>query len=184
MVGILVIVFYWKLLENFPKGMRTFTSVYLEEYVTSVFSYCTVCFCLWSLQIRWQLHISANAYIFVCRDAIVTWIKKKIGPAVQNVTTTEEAEKILTAENTLVLGFFDSLVVILAFLFKFTLNTWHCFSKLFIQISDFIVNMNHLCSSYKSSLILFKLKTSSLVIFSSSFQEELTKFEKFFIFWT
>lgn len=53
----------------------------------------------------------------------MTWIKKKIGPAVQNVTTTEEAEKILTAENTLVLGFFDSLVVILAFLFKFTLNT-------------------------------------------------------------
>lgn len=44
------------------------------------------------------------------KDAIVTWIKKKIGPAVQNVTTTEEAEKILAAENIVVLGFFDSLV--------------------------------------------------------------------------
>jgi len=49
-----------------------------------------------------------------CRDAIVTWIKKKIGPAVKNVTTTEEAEKILTADSTLVLGFFDSLVVLLS----------------------------------------------------------------------
>ncbi|KAK8951836.1 Protein disulfide isomerase-like 1-4 [Platanthera zijinensis] len=44
------------------------------------------------------------------KDAIVTWIKKKIGPAVQNITTTEEAEKILTSESKLVLGFFDSLV--------------------------------------------------------------------------
>ncbi|KAK8967382.1 Protein disulfide isomerase-like 1-4 [Platanthera guangdongensis] len=44
------------------------------------------------------------------KDAIVTWIKKKVGPAVQNITTTEEAEKILTSESKLVLGFFDSLV--------------------------------------------------------------------------
>ncbi|KAG0502257.1 hypothetical protein HPP92_002329 [Vanilla planifolia] len=43
-------------------------------------------------------------------DAIVTWIKKKIGPAVQNVTTVEEAEKILASEVKLVLGFLDSLV--------------------------------------------------------------------------
>ncbi|PKU60904.1 protein disulfide isomerase-like 1-4 [Dendrobium catenatum] len=44
------------------------------------------------------------------KDAIVTWIKKRIGPAVQNITTTEEAEKILASETKLVLGFFDSLV--------------------------------------------------------------------------
>lgn len=44
------------------------------------------------------------------KDAIVTWIKKKIGPAVQNITTTEEAEKILNSEKKLILGFFDSLV--------------------------------------------------------------------------
>ncbi|KAG0497998.1 hypothetical protein HPP92_002689 [Vanilla planifolia] len=44
------------------------------------------------------------------KDAIVTWIKKKIGPAVQNVTTVEEAEKILASEVKLVLGFLDSLV--------------------------------------------------------------------------
>ncbi|KAJ6790767.1 protein disulfide isomerase-like 1-4 [Iris pallida] len=43
-------------------------------------------------------------------DAIVVWIKKKIQPAVQNMTTTEEAEKILTSENKFVLGFLDSLV--------------------------------------------------------------------------
>lgn len=42
----------------------------------------------------------------------MTWIKKKIGPSVHNITTPEEAEKILTTENTVVLGFFDSLVVL------------------------------------------------------------------------
>ncbi|KAL2938320.1 Protein disulfide isomerase-like 1-4 [Bienertia sinuspersici] len=31
------------------------------------------------------------------KDAIVTWIKKKTGPSVYNITTTEEAEEILTA---------------------------------------------------------------------------------------
>ncbi|KAJ0967637.1 hypothetical protein J5N97_024554 [Dioscorea zingiberensis] len=44
------------------------------------------------------------------KDAIVTWIKKKIGPAIYNITTTDEAEKILTGENKVVLGFLDSLV--------------------------------------------------------------------------
>lgn len=44
------------------------------------------------------------------RDAIVTWIKKKIQPAVQNIATADEAEKILTSEKVLVLGFLDSLV--------------------------------------------------------------------------
>ncbi|XP_008791533.1 protein disulfide isomerase-like 1-4 [Phoenix dactylifera] len=44
------------------------------------------------------------------KDAIVTWIKKKIGPGIQNITTVEEAEKILTAENKVVLGFLNSLV--------------------------------------------------------------------------
>lgn len=42
----------------------------------------------------------------------MTWIKKKVGPAVYNITTTEEAEKVLTSENKVVLGFLDSLVVI------------------------------------------------------------------------
>lgn len=44
------------------------------------------------------------------KDAIVTWIKKKTGPAVQNLTTTEEAEKILADDKTVVLAFLDSLV--------------------------------------------------------------------------
>ncbi|XP_072983640.1 protein disulfide isomerase-like 1-4 [Typha latifolia] len=44
------------------------------------------------------------------KDAIVTWIKKKIGPGIHNITTVEEAEKILTAEDKVVLGFLDSLV--------------------------------------------------------------------------
>ncbi|XP_074556630.1 protein disulfide isomerase-like 1-4 [Curcuma longa] len=44
------------------------------------------------------------------KDAIITWIKKKIGPGVQNITTIEEAEKILTSEDKVVLGFLDTLV--------------------------------------------------------------------------
>lgn len=46
-----------------------------------------------------------------CRDGIVTWIKKKIGPGVANITTLDEAERILTAESKVVLGFLNSLVV-------------------------------------------------------------------------
>jgi protein disulfide-isomerase A1 len=38
------------------------------------------------------------------RDAIVAWISKKLGPGVQNITTVDEAERILTGEETAVLG--------------------------------------------------------------------------------
>ncbi|XP_059666070.1 protein disulfide isomerase-like 1-4 [Cornus florida] len=44
------------------------------------------------------------------KDAIVTWVKKKTGPGIHNVTTIEEAERILTAESIIVLGFLDNLV--------------------------------------------------------------------------
>lgn len=44
------------------------------------------------------------------KDAIVTWIKKKIGPGITNITTTEDAERILTSEDKVVLAFLDSLV--------------------------------------------------------------------------
>ncbi|XP_010264686.1 PREDICTED: protein disulfide isomerase-like 1-4 [Nelumbo nucifera] len=44
------------------------------------------------------------------KDSIVTWIKKKIGPGIYNITTTEDAERILKNEDKLVLGFLDSLV--------------------------------------------------------------------------
>jgi len=47
----------------------------------------------------------------LCRDGIVTWIKKKIGPGVYNITTLDDAESILTSEAKVVLGFLDSLVV-------------------------------------------------------------------------
>ncbi|KAL0436435.1 UNVERIFIED_CONTAM: protein disulfide isomerase-like 1-4 [Sesamum radiatum] len=49
------------------------------------------------------------------KDAIVTWIKKKIGPGVSNITTTEDAERILTSENKVVLGFLDTLVLIFVY---------------------------------------------------------------------
>ncbi|KAK7272140.1 hypothetical protein RJT34_28562 [Clitoria ternatea] len=45
------------------------------------------------------------------KDAIVTWITKKIGPSrIHNVTTSEEAQRILTDQPRLVLGFLNSLV--------------------------------------------------------------------------
>ncbi|XP_039037633.1 protein disulfide isomerase-like 1-4 [Hibiscus syriacus] len=44
------------------------------------------------------------------KDAIVTWIKKKIGPGIYNVSTIEEAERILTSESKVALGYLNSLV--------------------------------------------------------------------------
>ncbi|KAA8550402.1 hypothetical protein F0562_002086 [Nyssa sinensis] len=44
------------------------------------------------------------------KDAIVTWIKKKTGPGVYNITTADDAERVLTSENKVVLGFLNSLV--------------------------------------------------------------------------
>ncbi|KAI4322259.1 hypothetical protein L6164_021970 [Bauhinia variegata] len=43
------------------------------------------------------------------KDAIVTWIKKKIGPGINNITTLDDAERILTSEKKVVLGFLNSL---------------------------------------------------------------------------
>ncbi|KAL1817111.1 hypothetical protein DCAR_0521526 [Daucus carota subsp. sativus] len=44
------------------------------------------------------------------KDGIVTWIKKKVGPGIYNITTTEDAERILTSEDKIVLGYLNSLV--------------------------------------------------------------------------
>ncbi|KAF4356424.1 hypothetical protein F8388_013289 [Cannabis sativa] len=44
------------------------------------------------------------------KEAIVTWIKKKIGPGINNITTTEDAERILASEGKVVLGYLNSLV--------------------------------------------------------------------------
>ncbi|KAF9595803.1 hypothetical protein IFM89_004741 [Coptis chinensis] len=44
------------------------------------------------------------------KEGIVSWVKKKTGPGISNVTTVEEAEHILNTENKLVVGFVDSLV--------------------------------------------------------------------------
>lgn len=43
------------------------------------------------------------------KDGIVSWIKKKTGPGVYNITTTEEAEKILTSEKKVVVAYLNSL---------------------------------------------------------------------------
>uniref|UniRef100_A0A2P2L946 protein disulfide-isomerase n=1 Tax=Rhizophora mucronata TaxID=61149 RepID=A0A2P2L946_RHIMU len=44
------------------------------------------------------------------KDAIVTWIKKKIGPGIDNITTLDDAERVLTSESKVVLGYLNSLV--------------------------------------------------------------------------
>ncbi|KAK3027181.1 hypothetical protein RJ639_042447 [Escallonia herrerae] len=44
------------------------------------------------------------------KDSIVTWIRKKTGPGIHNITTTEDAERVLTSENKVVLGFLNSLL--------------------------------------------------------------------------
>lgn len=43
------------------------------------------------------------------KEGIVTWIKKKTGPGIYNITTTEEAEKILTSESRVVLAYLNAL---------------------------------------------------------------------------
>ena len=40
----------------------------------------------------------------------MTWVKKKIGPSVYNLTTLDDAEKVLTSGNKVVLGYLNSLV--------------------------------------------------------------------------
>ena len=47
----------------------------------------------------------------------MTWIKEKTGPGIYNITTTEEAEKILTSESRVVLAYLNSLTVPSHFLF-------------------------------------------------------------------
>ncbi|KAJ9178128.1 hypothetical protein P3X46_010038 [Hevea brasiliensis] len=44
------------------------------------------------------------------KDAIVTWIKKKIGPGIYNITTLDDAERVLTSDSKVVLGYINSLV--------------------------------------------------------------------------
>ncbi|KAI3459002.1 hypothetical protein Pfo_015665 [Paulownia fortunei] len=44
------------------------------------------------------------------KDAIVTWLKKKIGQGLHNITTIEEAEHILADEDKIILGYLESLV--------------------------------------------------------------------------
>ncbi|GAB2275087.1 Protein disulfide isomerase-like 1-4 [Dionaea muscipula] len=44
------------------------------------------------------------------KEGIVTWIRKKIGPGVYNITSTEDAERVLTSESRVVMAYLDSLV--------------------------------------------------------------------------
>ncbi|KAF8101926.1 hypothetical protein N665_0201s0229 [Sinapis alba] len=44
------------------------------------------------------------------KDGIVSWMKKKASPSIHNITSVEEAERVLSAEPKVVLAFLDSLV--------------------------------------------------------------------------
>ncbi|KAL8166833.1 hypothetical protein V2J09_008332 [Rumex salicifolius] len=43
------------------------------------------------------------------KEAIVAWLRKKTGPGINNVTTTEQAEKVLRSDSIAVVAFLDSL---------------------------------------------------------------------------
>ncbi|KAL8171186.1 LOW QUALITY PROTEIN: hypothetical protein V2J09_022990 [Rumex salicifolius] len=43
------------------------------------------------------------------KEGIISWLKKKTGPGVRNVTTVEEAEKILSTDSKIVVAYLDSL---------------------------------------------------------------------------
>lgn len=49
----------------------------------------------------------------------MAWIKKKIGPGIYNITTLDEAERVLTSETKVVLGYLNSLVVCFLFVCLF-----------------------------------------------------------------
>ena len=49
----------------------------------------------------------------------MNWVKKKIGPGLHNLTTTEEAETILTRESPVVVAFVENLAVYFLLPFKF-----------------------------------------------------------------
>ncbi|CAN1837479.1 Protein disulfide isomerase-like 1-4 [Linum perenne] len=44
------------------------------------------------------------------RDAIVAWIKKKTGPGISNITTLDDAQRILTSDTKVALAYLNSLV--------------------------------------------------------------------------
>lgn len=51
-------------------------------------------------------------FLHCCRDAMVAWISQRLVPDVQNVTTINEAKKIITGRGGVaVLAFLDSLSV-------------------------------------------------------------------------
>jgi hypothetical protein len=51
-------------------------------------------------------------FVFLCvSDAIISWVKKNIGPSVIDITSTDEAKKILESETTFVAAVFDKLEV-------------------------------------------------------------------------
>lgn len=69
----------------------------------------------------------------------MTWIKKKIGPGVSNITTLDDAERILTSESKVVLGYLSSLVVcfsvflfILELLFSISSNQFDWLPHLYV----------------------------------------------------
>ncbi|KAH7691178.1 protein disulfide-isomerase A1 protein [Dioscorea alata] len=103
------------------------------------------------------------------KDAIVTWIKKKVGPAVYNITTTEEAEKILTSENKVVLGFLDSLVgpdsVVLAAISRLEDDV-----NFYQTVNPDVAKLFHIDHEAKRpSLVMLKKEAEKLAYFDGQF---------------
>ncbi|XP_068665177.1 protein disulfide isomerase-like 1-4 [Aristolochia californica] len=105
------------------------------------------------------------------KDAIVTWVKKKIGPSIHNLTTTGDAEKILSTESKVVLGFLDSLVgpesqeLAAASKLEDDVN--------FYQTSDpNVANLFHIDPKVKRpALVLLKKDAEKIILFDGQFKK-------------
>ncbi|XP_051113375.1 protein disulfide isomerase-like 1-4 [Andrographis paniculata] len=111
------------------------------------------------------------------KDAIVTWIRKKIGPGISNITTTEDAENILTSENKVVLAFLNSLVGVDSQ--EFTAASKLDDSVNFYQtINPNVAKMFHLEADVnRPAMVLLKKEPEKVTIFDGNFKKsEILKF--------
>ncbi|KAK9741248.1 hypothetical protein RND81_03G092200 [Saponaria officinalis] len=105
------------------------------------------------------------------KDAIVSWLKKKIGVLVQNVTSTEEAIKIIATGNKLVLAFVssltgsDSLILEEATKVEDEVNFYQTMSPDVAKIFEIDPKAN------RPALVLIKKEVEKLSVFGGSFSK-------------
>ncbi|KAE9585752.1 hypothetical protein Lal_00010211 [Lupinus albus] len=105
------------------------------------------------------------------KDAIVSWIKKKTGPGIHNITSLGDAEAILTSQSKLVLAFLNSLVgpesseVAAASRFEDDVNFYQ-------TVSPDVAKLFHIDPDVKRpALILIKKEDEKLNYFDGHFEK-------------